>query len=91
MNTYLGSPFVQPPAGQEAAFFYHRRQVERSTWQPAASQQEEDIASVENLALVYDYMKQESGPAPGPDRVTYRHLGRRELYGILRPLSQAIV
>ena len=67
-----------------------RRDI-RKTPKPATSLDVAAIADVNNLAVVYDLMRRENGQAPGPDGMRFPHVGRRELYGILRRASQALL
>jgi len=91
MSGYQGSPFPPPLMGQESSFFYQQRQDERTAPTPNTSLDVRAIGAIDNLALVFDIMKRENGPAPGPDGISYPHLGRRELFDVLRPVSKAIM
>jgi hypothetical protein len=49
------------------------------------------IADPDNLLRVLVELKTRAGQAPGPDRVSYRMLGRREAPAVLRGLSRAVL
>jgi RNA-directed DNA polymerase len=51
----------------------------------------EQIADIDNLFRVFDELKAHGGPAPGPDGFTYADWSRREVAGILRVLSSAVI
>jgi hypothetical protein len=49
------------------------------------------IADPDNLLRVFHELKAQAGQAPGPDRVTYGMLGRREAPEVMRGLSRAVL
>ena len=91
MNGYANSFYLPLPRGGDASFFYQKRQLERKAVKPTKDLNVAAIANVDNLGAVYEQMKRDNGPAPGPDRVRFDHLGRSELFAMLRPLSKAIL
>ncbi len=48
------------------------------------------IADTRNLALAWEHLRQHGGEAPGPDRRTYHDYGEREVWPLLRSLSDQI-
>jgi hypothetical protein len=91
MSTYISKPFLPLLAGEEGSFFFQQRQLERTATKPTTELDIAAIAKVENLAAVFEQMRRENGSAPGPDGVSYPHIGRRELFELLRPVSKALV
>jgi hypothetical protein len=49
------------------------------------------IVHPDNLLRVFVELKARAGQSPGPDRVSYRQLGRREAPAVLRGLSRAVL
>ena len=91
MSGYLNSFYEPMSPEKEAAYFYRQRQQKRKSAKPIVALDVEAIADVDNLADVFDLMRRTNGEAPGPDRVRFQHLGRRELYDVLRATSKVIV
>lgn len=87
MSDYLGDGYPPVAAGRHSSYFYHLRQ--RPV--PTTKLDVKAIASADNLAVVYDVMARENGPAPGPDGLTYSQVGPSELYEVLRPVSEAVI
>lgn len=91
MSVYSNSFYSPLSAEKEAAYFYEHRQQKRKSAKPTVTLDVDAIADVNNLAAVYDLMRRENGRAPGPDGIRFKHLGRRELYNVLRTVSEVIV
>lgn len=77
-------------------FYELRRQHSRERRQAEAMAQQgipslAQIAHPENLFRVFDELKAYAGDAPGPDRITYSQLSRREIAAIMRELSKTIL
>jgi RNA-directed DNA polymerase len=77
--------------------FYERRQ-QRSRARRAALRDGlgnllslRQIANHENLIAAYYRLKAESGASPGPDRVTYKELGHREVAAVMRDLAKELI
>ena len=77
--------------------FYERRQQQSRARRRAAREAAsspvpsfKQIASPDNLIAVYEKLKRDAGQAPGPDRITFNHLSKREVAEIMRDLSKEI-
>lgn len=72
---------------------FKRRQRARRVMVPAAGAEPTvaQIADPDNLLRVFHELKARAGQAPGPDRVTYGMLGRREAPAVIRGLSRAVL
>lgn len=73
--------------------FFHQRQQRRRQRTAATTTlipTVEQIADHENLLTVFHEMKRNAGQAPGPDRITYSHLGASEAAEILRAVSRSL-
>jgi hypothetical protein len=88
--SYFGTCYPPVPIGQAMSFYYLQRQRTRTARPLTTELTVEAIARVDNLAAAFDMMRQ-NGQAPGPDGLKYPHVGRRELFDILRPVSRAIL
>jgi hypothetical protein len=70
--------------------FKKRQRVRRVTEPVASLPTVEQLAGADNLIAAYYEMKSRSGPAPGPDGVTYADLSRGEAADLCRGLSAAV-
>src|ERR1700722_14532302 len=66
MNGYANSFYMPLPKGNEASFYYQQRQLAHKAAKPTKDLSVAAIADVDNLAAVFEQMKRENGPAPGP-------------------------
>ena len=74
-------PPSRAPSVQQGATVAH------ASLQPTLAQ----IADVERLIAIHKLHQREAGQAPGPDRITYRDLGPREVARIYRAVSKEIL
>lgn len=65
----------------------------RRKWQAYGDQSPplEVIVDPEYLICVFEDLKRRAGQAPGPDRISYNDLGKREVAQICRTLSRAVL
>jgi hypothetical protein len=90
-SLYPTSFRVPISAEQEASYFYKLRQSQRHAKDPVVSLDVAEIATVDNLVAVFEKMKRENGTAPGPDRIRFGHIGRSELYGVMKTAREAVL
>jgi hypothetical protein len=83
--------FVLPPGVEEPTYYFNLRRQARTRRLQTTELSVKAIADVNNLATVFELMRNKNGPSPGPDGLRYGDVGRRELFDLLRPVSKAIL
>jgi RNA-directed DNA polymerase len=88
--------FAHEQTPQAAVYYVSNRREKRQRARRAVMPTQqgpsvEEIASIDNFLRVVYELKACGGPAPGPDGFTYNDWNRREVAGILRTLSTAVI